>query len=109
MELELIEEESVASASELHAKLAKERLPSGFLLFNHPKVSLVQHGHSEEKGTIVAASVEFEDDLTFKLFISNVQIENSTVSHITSSEKVKSVSKFMVPKSMLNARSATRL
>ena len=32
IELELIEEESVSSASELHAKLAQERLPSGFLL-----------------------------------------------------------------------------
>uniref|UniRef100_A0A0K2VIC1 Putative LOC101234561 [Hydra vulgaris] n=1 Tax=Lepeophtheirus salmonis TaxID=72036 RepID=A0A0K2VIC1_LEPSM len=89
--LENIRDNKVQSAQELYDKLLSESWPSGFSLLKFPKVALVKI-LPNTNGLNIAASLEIEDDLSFKIFYNHAQLNNSSVSYLLNSEyKVQSV------------------
>uniref|UniRef100_A0A0K2VFN9 Uncharacterized protein n=1 Tax=Lepeophtheirus salmonis TaxID=72036 RepID=A0A0K2VFN9_LEPSM len=81
----------MSSVEELVDKLAKEALPSNFILITKPSVALLKLSHDEKLGPKVVASIKFETDMSFKMYNSGVLIEKKAVSHITSEGKVNTV------------------
>uniref|UniRef100_A0A0K2TSP8 Uncharacterized protein n=1 Tax=Lepeophtheirus salmonis TaxID=72036 RepID=A0A0K2TSP8_LEPSM len=93
LESEMFNEEEVYTLTDMFCQLSRETLPSEFLLIKSPKLSLVKLEVTEDKGLEIKASVEIEDNLTFKVFLRYQRISNTSVSHCLGlkSNKINSV------------------
>uniref|UniRef100_A0A0K2UZR2 Uncharacterized protein n=1 Tax=Lepeophtheirus salmonis TaxID=72036 RepID=A0A0K2UZR2_LEPSM len=94
----------MSSVEELVDKLAKETLTSDFLLITKPSVTLVKLSHVEKLGPQVVASIQFETDMSFKMYHSVVLIDKKAVSHITSEGKVNTAIQAINLTSILGAK-----
>ncbi|XP_040574651.1 uncharacterized protein [Lepeophtheirus salmonis] len=86
-------EEKGLTVNELHDKLSLETLPSEFILIKSPKLALVKLGATEGRGLDIKASLEIQEDLTFRIFQGHHKLSNSLVSHCltTKANVIKSV------------------
>uniref|UniRef100_A0A0K2UQ69 Uncharacterized protein n=1 Tax=Lepeophtheirus salmonis TaxID=72036 RepID=A0A0K2UQ69_LEPSM len=77
--------------AELGDKLARETLPSNFILITKPSIALLKLSHDDKLGPQVVASIQFETDRSFKMYNSGVLIDKKAVSHVTSEGKGNTV------------------
>ena len=91
LEMEMLMEDKVENSEELYSKLSKERLPTGFILQKSPKVTLLKLLPTD-KGVDVQASIEIEENCSFKMFFNHVEIDTINVIQIVPTEKIQSVS-----------------
>ncbi|XP_040565774.1 uncharacterized protein [Lepeophtheirus salmonis] len=94
----------MSSVEELGDKLAKETLPSNFIIITKPSVALLKQSHDEKLGPQVVARIQFERDMSFKMNLSGVLIDKKAVSHITSPGKVNTVIQAINLASFLGAK-----
>uniref|UniRef100_A0A0K2UIL1 Uncharacterized protein n=1 Tax=Lepeophtheirus salmonis TaxID=72036 RepID=A0A0K2UIL1_LEPSM len=81
MESEMFKKEEIHTPTDMFEKFSRETLPSGFLLIKAPKLSLVKLDATENKSLEIKASLEFEDNLTFKVFLEHK--ESATLQFLT--------------------------
>uniref|UniRef100_A0A0K2VHP1 Uncharacterized protein n=1 Tax=Lepeophtheirus salmonis TaxID=72036 RepID=A0A0K2VHP1_LEPSM len=72
-------QEEALTVNQLYDKLLLETLPSEFILFISPKLSLVKLKVTEGKGLDFKASLEIQEELTFPIFHCHHTLSNSSV------------------------------